>query len=113
MAEKSTKSTDWQCVAHAKAGDTGMPGSDFRDADCWLERRGDRWRATASMRWGSNQVYLETHGQHYTEGRGDSPSEALDTIREDVLSWACEAITAADLRTMLRACEYAAEDAEV
>lgn len=101
---------DWQPVAKAYAGDDGMPGTDFSNAEARAFLREGRWRVTCRYEHGSNQGYLEVHRSHEVEGRGDSYGEAIaDAI--DAIDDACGATGALLLRAALRDLGHKCEDA--
>ena len=105
--------SDWIEISTASAGNEGCPGDQYHITEATLSQRGDRWRCVVEDEWGSNQGCRQPNGSRETEGRGDSPDEAVEACRKDVMSWGegyGEYRT--ELATMLRKLMYAAEDAE-
>ena len=110
----SETKAEWGQVAEHETGDRGTPGSQFAYLQVCLYFRvaGERWRATALRRWGSNQGTLEEHGRRMTEGRGGTAESAVEAMRKDVLAWASDdEVLRAEYATALRKLVYAAEDA--
>lgn len=106
-----TRSYKESKIGSAVAGDTGMPGSGY--SALWVgvaHYADDEFEARAKWARGSNQGYLEEHESLSTQGRGSSPDEALEIIREDVLEWDCGSVTVPERRAALRECLYEAQD---
>ena len=111
MGADAKNNEKWELIAEITIGDTGMPGSHYHMVWMRLWQRCARWRVTAKEDWGSNQGHLESHGSNKTEGRGDTFTEAIQSVREDVLTWADDDnIQIAKLRSALRSLAYQAED---
>lgn len=104
---------NWEELASVEVGSEGQPGSQYALTHVTITRRGKRYRATARHAWGSNQGYLEEHGCHETEGRGETPAEAVEALRKDVLAWAeNDEVVRAEYASAMRRAVYEAEDAE-
>lgn len=102
--------SDWKKVAESCAGSEACPGDQYHITEAELFQRGDRFRVVVKEDWGANQGYLQSNGGHETEGRGNSPEEAVEACRRDVFAWADDDRERADLATMLRQLLYDAED---
>lgn len=97
----------WETIATEETGSAGTPGGRYCVTKFHLSRRGNRWRVAVESDWGSNQGYLQSEGTEDTEGRGDSPEEACEAVREDIFAWQR---THAEYSTALRKLCYTAED---
>lgn len=107
-------STKWDEIANESAGSWGNPGDygSETEAAIYQSYGGCRWKCTVCCEWGSNQGHHEIHGEWDTEGRGDTPEEAVEAVRRDVFAHARDDTERAEYATMLRKLMYAAEDAE-
>ena len=87
------------------------PGSQFHDFDVAISRHRGQFQCIVNETWGSDQGVDEVHGRNATEGRGDSPAEAADACKQDVMAWNDDPAKRAKCATALRRAVYAADDA--
>lgn len=99
-------------IAEECVGRRGTPGDQFCliKGTVYERSSGRLFEVEVYAHSGSNQGYLEAHDDETLMGRGNTPVEAIDAIRDDVEALD-EWLTLPERRQLLRSLEYAAEDA--
>ncbi len=100
-------------LATAYEGEEGHPGDSYEliRARLYCLASG-RFQCLVHAESGSNQGHLEAHNEADLEGRGNTITEAIDAVRDDVEEWD-DWLSSQERHQLLRTLEYEAEDAEL
>ena len=101
------KTKQWKTLSTDDQGSAGSPGTSYTISEATVQTNGTRYRLLITARWGSNQGYLEEHGNNDRQYRADS----LDELMRIALAAEKERTKPhQEIMTAIRAAIYAAED---